>query len=509
MQKRRELFQYIALALGLLVPPLALANPLGRDAPGPVPVSATTLMFSDFGGARSLLDLPPILPLSLVLVAQAGAPGIDTFSDASQISPLGDPAWVAAMRGPDPSKPVININVELRASQKNELPATGIYGGDATVRNGQVLRNGRVFLIGAQRSALNKGGSILLAPGRAAELGDLGVPFVRVHVVAPTGTALDVDGLVGKRPVIGIFNALFAPLPARRGDSGATAVASLSAPAPLRAPAANPVLAGVAVKTAPPPVKPEPVAYAAQVEDRSVAWLPIPPAMVEERLLVAYAAPVEDRSGALMSIPAAAVEDRLILAFAAPVEDRSGVAASIPPASVEDRSFVMFVAPVEDRSAWLASIPPASVEDRSFTAFVASVEERSAMLAAIPPATVEERSFMAFAAPVKDKAFAQRPLLPAPIEERAPVMVARDIGKPLPGPINEPTLAAAKDVSGAPATGLVKVALAAPVVVVAADSNAVRRTEASNSAPAPVKLAAIQRRLPNIMIDRRGGYFFM
>ncbi|OGA04739.1 MAG: hypothetical protein A3H35_17275 [Betaproteobacteria bacterium RIFCSPLOWO2_02_FULL_62_17] len=505
------MLQCLALLAGLLVASLASANPQGRGFPEAAQASGTAL---NFGGSKhSLLDLPPVLPLSLlpVLVAQAAIPGMGTLFDATQISPLGDPAWVAAMRGPDPSKPIIYIErgAVNPIREQIKLPLTGIDGGDATVRNGQVLRNGRVFLIGAQRSALNKGGSILLAPGRAAELGDLGVPFVRVHVVAPTGTALDVDGLVGKRPVIGIFNALFAPLPARRGDSGATAVASLSAPAPLRAPAANPVLAGVAVKTAPPPVKPEPVAYAAQVEDRSVAWLPIPPAMVEERLLVAYAAPVEDRSGALMSIPAAAVEDRLILAFAAPVEDRSGVAASIPPASVEDRSFVMFVAPVEDRSAWLASIPPASVEDRSFTAFVASVEERSAMLAAIPPATVEERSFMAFAAPVEDKAFAQRPLLPAPIEERAPVMVARDIGKPLPGPINEPTLAAAKDVSGAPATGLVKVALAAPVVVVAADSNAVRRTEASNSAPAPVKLAAIQRRLPNIMIDRRGGYFFM
>jgi len=366
------------------------------------------------------------------LVAQAGPSLQRLIYDASQISPLGDPAWVASLRGPDPSRPALNMG-SMDASapvagvgEKDRLSDSTFRRGDATVRNGQVLNNGRVFLIGAERSTLGKAGSILLAPGRAAELGDLRVPFVRVYVAAPTGNALDLDRLVSQRPAIGMFNALFTPVPVRRGDSGATAIAAVP------------------------------------VTERSVALLPIPPAQVEDRVLTAYAAPVEERSGNL------------------------------------------------------TLIPPALVEDRSFIAFIVPVKERSALLAAIPPASVEDRSFAAFAAPVEEKRIASRALVPAPIEERTPVQIARvemkqmpavEIGKPVPGAAIEAALVAAKKIP-TPKAGLVQVALSTPVVVVAVREGAVVPVS-GDPAAAPVRLAAVQKRLPSIMIDRKGAFFFM
>jgi len=258
------------------------------------------------------------------------------------------------------------------------------------VRNGQILNNGRVYLIGAERFTLSKAGAILLAPGRAAELGDLRVPFVRVYVSAPSGSALDVDRLVSQRPTIGMFNALFAPALARRGDSGASAIASLSAPE----------------------------AASGSVRVTAVAHTASLPSIAEVRV-AAYAAPVAEGSVVLLPIPRAQVEERVLIAFAAPVEDRSGNWISIPLASVEDRSFVAFAAPVEERSGLLAAIPPASVEDRSFVAF------------------------------------------------------------------------------------------AAPILVVAAKDTAQTRVEARDLAPIPVRLAAIHKRIPSVMIDRKGGFFFM
>jgi hypothetical protein len=552
MHTRKKLVQSVALAMGLMASMAAFANPL---------------------------DLPPDMagPPQSILLAQAAPSLQGLIFDASQISPLGDPAWVASLSGPDPGRPALNLGSidaaapVTRVGEKDRLPDGTFRRGDATVRNGQVLNNGRVFLIGAERSTLGKAGAILLAPGRAAELGDLRVPFVRVYVTAPTGTALDVDRLVSQRPAIGMFNALFTPVPARRGDTGATAIASVSAPvAPsiviVHAPASTtaPAMPVAAIASAP-------------VAERSVALLPLPPAQVEERVVIAYVAPVEDKSGNSASIPPASVEERSFYAFVVPVEEKSGLVASIPPAAVEDRSFIAFMPTVEERSALLASIPPATVEDRSFLAFVPSVEERSALLTSIPPASVEDRSFVAFVptveersalmtsipaakvedrsfaafvAPVEDKAIVARPLVPAPIEERAPVLVARaeverapvpvarvaverapvpavqkqvlepvqlasvqerasapDIGKPVPGVASESELMAAKKVVVAPA-GLVQVALTTPVVVVSAKEGAANQVE-REPAPAPVKLAAVQKRLPSIMIDRKGGFFFM
>ena len=381
---------------------------------------------------------------------------------ASQVSPLGDPAWVASLRGPDPSRPGLNIgNIESTVprsgtGEKDRIPDSTFRRGDSTVRNGQILNNGRVYLIGAERSTLSKAGAILLAPGRTAELGDLRVPFVRVYVAAPTGVALDVDQLVSKHPAIGMFNALFAPAPSREGEAGETTVASVTVPAG----ASNIVIVSM---------KDEPATGA---------------------------------SGS-------------ILAFAAaPVTERSVALLPVPPANVEERS------------GNLSSIPPASIVDRSFAARVAAVEDRSAMLASIPPALIVERGKVAFAAPVVDKGVAATPLVPAPTEERVAIRIARaevrqvplepaaveravaqiaHIGKPLPGVVTESELVAAKNLSG-PSTGVVQVALSTPVVVVSAKGDAFMPRE---PAQAPIKLAAVQKRLPSVMIDRKGGFFFM
>jgi hypothetical protein len=473
------------------------------------------------------------------------------------VSPLGDPAWVASLRGPDPSKPSLNIGgIESAVprsgtGEKDRIPDSTFRRGDSTVRNGQILSNGRVYLIGAERSTLSKAGAILLAPGRAAELGDLRVPFVRVYVAAPTGVTVDVDQLVSKRPAIGMFNALFAPAPARQGETGDTAIASATVPAG----AGNVVIVSMkddpaggasgSVVTS--------VAAAAPVAERSVALLPVPPANVEERMLAAFSAPIEERSGNLSAIPPASVEERSSIAIIVPVEDRSGLLAAIPPASVTERSFIALVAPTEERSTIVAAIPPANVVDRSFLAFVPSVEDhsgelgpippasvidrsfaakmvavadRSAMLASIPPASVVERGRVSFVPPVVDKGVAARPLVPAhtedriavrialaearqvPLEraavERAPEQIAR-IGKPLPSVASESGLVAARNLSGSD-TGVVQVALHPPVVIVTAKGDAVMPRE---TAQAPVKLAAVQKRLPSVMIDRRGGLFFM
>jgi len=381
--------------------------------------------------------------------------------DASQVSPLGDPAWVASLRGPDPSRPGLNIgNIESTVprsgtGEKDRIPDSTLRRGDSTVRNGQVLNNGRVYLIGAERTTLSKAGAILLAPGRVAELGDLRVPFVRVYVAAPTGVALDVDQLVSKHPAIGMFNALFAPAPSREGEAGEATVASVTVPA--------------------------------------------------ASTIVIVSMKDEPASGASGSI----------LAFAtAPVTERSVALLPVPPANVEERS------------GNLSSIPPASIVDRSFEARVAAVEDRSAMLATIPPALIVERGKVAFAAPVVDKGVAATPLVPAPTEERVAIRIARAevrqvplepaaveraveqiarIGKPVPGVVTESELVAAKNRSG-PSTGVVQVALSTPVVVVSAKGDAFVPRE---PAQAPIKLAAVQKRLPSVMIDRKGGFFFM
>lgn len=551
MRARTKFFRYSALAVGVSLAFCAKANPQGLGEGGD---PGASFALRSVLSQHSLIDLPPVVRPPMVLVAAAGNLPGGLFFDPSQVSPLGDAAWVAALRGPDTSQPSITVNraetpgsLGRGGSELFNIPGTGFNRSDAAVRNGQVLSNGRVYLIGAERSGLSKGGSIVLAPGRGAELGDLRVPYVRVYVTAPTGKPLDVDALVRRSTSVGMFSALFAPQPARRGDSGGTALASVSIPAAgaAKPAASNAVQLAVQIASVEErsvvlqPLRPAAVedrvlvASVSPVEERSAAATPIPPASIEERSVVAWVTPVEDRSMTLAAIPPAAVEDRVLIAFAAPVEDRAMPMRPLVPAAVEDRVVLAFAAPAEERSFALGTIPPASVEDRSFVAYVVPVDERSGVHAAIPPARVEERVLVAFAAPVEDRATPLRPLVPAAVEERAPVLVARaemakpvtpeigkplpaeqvvspvaNIGKPMPGSDDQALLAAAKTTEPTTDTGLIRVAInplhAARVVVVSS------RTASSESpANPPVRIGAVQKRLPNVMFDRKGGFFFM
>jgi hypothetical protein len=516
------------LAAGACLTLPAYANPHAGIANAMPPVFT-----GDFVASHTLIDLPSVVPQSRgrVLIAAAGALPFGMIVDPSQVSPLGDAAWVASLRGPDPSAPRMEVTrsspTRSGGAELLNIPGIPLQRSDAAVRNGQVLANGRVFLIGAERSPMAKGGTITLAPGRSAELGDIRVPFVRVFVAAPSGQALDVDALVRRSPGVGMFSALFAPASTRRGESGATAVAAVKVPANLAAQIALVEDRSVVLQ----PLRPAAVedriviARSVPVEERSELLASIPPATVEERAVLAFAAPTEERSAMLGSIPPASVEEREILTFLAPAEERSVMFGSIPPASVEERVLIAFVAPTEERSTVLGEIPPAVVIERGFVARITPVEDRSAAIAAIPPAVVEERLVLAFAAPVEDRATPLRPLVPATVEERVPTVVARaptpvqaaPIGKPVPAP--EPLVVAAANevqaesmkkplVAGdAPSEGLVRVAinpLHAATVVIASSSTTTRLPQ-----QAPVKFNTVQRRLPAVMIDRKGGFFFM
>ena len=324
------------LAAGISLAFAASANPQGQDvSQAPGEFNNPNLM-----GAYSLIDLPPVVPVARnrVLVAQVGAVSGLVF-DPTQVSPLGNPAWVASLRGPDPMKPSITIDQNfqgalgrVRAAEPDRLQLGVAQGGDAAVRNGQVLANGKVFLIGAERSTLSSGRTITLGPGKAAELGDIRVPFVRVYVSAPSGKPLDVDALVGKRPQIGMFSALFVPAASRSSNTGGTAIATVTVPAKNSG-----VSAPLEIRLA-------------TVEDRSVVLRPVPAAAVEERIVVAKSVPVEDHSNTIAAIPPASVEERLVLAFAAPVEDKSAATTGIPLAQVEERLVMAFAAPVEEKS---------------------------------------------------------------------------------------------------------------------------------------------------------------
>jgi filamentous hemagglutinin family protein len=228
-----------------------------------------------------------------------------------------------------------NVSVDLaglvNSSLKfDALPASAREAGDADVRGGRLLTGGKMFIIGPELSRFSRPGTgVVLAPGTAGELGDVRVPFVRVHVAASASKPLDVESMIARRPQIGIFNALFLPSETRFGQSGPTAIA-LAVPAP--APAVMPAAPGTQSFHL--------AAFTAPVEERSMAFAPIPPAPVEERsfAFVAPAAPVEERVLVAMALIPAPVEDRLVApAPSAPVEERALAALKLIPAPVEER----------------------------------------------------------------------------------------------------------------------------------------------------------------------------
>ena len=361
---------------------------------GFVTVSACAADFADGPGmaARAAGDAGGAAWVFSAQVAEDGAQGMQLAAQATDAaapssgaamatSSLADPRWVASLEPVELSRPVIFVS-RFSSNEKTLVPEVAARGGDAAVRQGHPLAFPRVFLIGAERT-LRAGGAIMLAPGNAGELGDLGVPFVRVHVSAPGSAPLNVDELVARRPRIGMFNALFAPAPTRRGDAAATAVA----------------------------------------------------AVVGQKGL-------------------------------ATVQESGFESGSKPPSH-----------------AYIAtSVDPVSV---------VPVEERSRELRPIPLAAVEERDVLAGRES------------PLPIDRVVP-----GTGKPLVGIAPMPDAVALEKHDAGNAVGLIRVgADPARLLVPVAMAPELKPSKARE--PDVVKLPVVQKRLPNIMIDRRGGYFFM
>ncbi len=341
-----------------------------------------------------------------------------------------------------------------------------------------MLTGDRVFVIGAD-GLRRGGGRTLLVPGRGAELGDVRIPYVRVYVAAPSHAPVDLDALVTRRPALGMFNALFSPVPPARGDAGNTAVA--------------------AVRATP-----------AQVEERAVLAFNAP---VEERAVIAFSAPVEERIALALPTTYAPIEDRAVILFSAPVVERSLAAMPLVPAGVEERVVLAFNAPVEDRAVVALTRIPAPVEDRPVSAFRAPIEDRAIMALPVAPAPVEDRPVLVFRAPVETRTVA---VFSAPVEERevavvwiAPAEERVIIAMARPGPgVPQPLLVAlARPVSAvdaaAPDAVPIRVSsvpsmILPPVAVIS-----------SNGGAPVVKLPSVQRRLPRIMVDHRGAIFHL
>ena len=307
-----------------------------------------------------------------------------------------------------------------------------------------------MFVIGAQN--VRRGpGRILLEPGRGAELGDVGIPYVRVYVEPPAAKAVDLDALVSRRPALGMFNALFAGRESVRGEIGVTDMAASQAEAEERAV----------------------IAFRAPVEDRAGVPVPIVHAPVEELPVLAFRAPAEERMPAW---------------FSAPVEERSFLAMPLVPAAVGDRRVIVFNAPVEDRGIVFFPALLAPVEYRAVFAFNAPVEDRAVRMLEIPTAPVEDRQILALKE-VPEAAAAARANT---IETTGELVV-----------LARPVLASqATNPEGRPGDAPIRVAIAPSVVLPLA------MVSAGSGAPV-VKLPAVQRRLPRIMVDHRGAVFHL
>lgn len=216
--------------------------------------------------------------------------------------------------------------------------------------------------------------------------------------------------------------------------------------------------------------------------------LPVAPDEVEERVVIAFRAPVEDRAGVPVPIFHAPVEDRPVLAFRAPAEERMPAWFSAP---VEDRSFLempLVPAVVEDRGIVLSSAFLAPVESRAVLAFNAPVEDRTVRMLEMLTAPVEDRQVLALKE-VPEAAAAARA---KSIETTGELVV-----------LARPMLASqATNPEGRPGDVPIRVAIAPSVVlplgIVSAGSGA-----------QVVRLPAVQRRLPRIMVDHRGAVFHL
>lgn len=364
-----------------------------------------------------------------------------------------------------------DLGVMTAAALRTSLlaPPTGVHARDLASRAAQALKQRHAFLIGPRGTTLttDHNSNVMLSPGRGAELGDRRLPFVRVLVVAPADKPLDLDALVAARPN-GIFNALFLPpVPAssirQQGESG-TAMAAIGVPGGAPALPGLPSLQLAA---------PEPV-----VIELRVATLADAP---KERALMAELAPVEDRAAAAVVREPAPAEDRVIVVWAAPVEDRV---------------IVVWAAPVEDRVAALVLRPEVPVEERLAVAILrdpAPVEERLGLQLALPSAPGSDGKQVAMlgeVAPENSRAGAEAVFTRVAYAASPP-------SRPDVAQVQQSLLKQPSPMSGE------KARVTQPAL------EKVAATSSTATPEQPVRLAAIQRRMPRILIDYRGGVFHM
>ncbi len=268
-----------------------------------------------------------------------------------------------------------------------------------------------------------------------------------MYVEPPVANAVDLDSLVSRRPALGMFNALFAGQESARSEAGVTELVAL----------------------------------------------PVAPDEVEERVVIAFRAPVEDRAGVPVPIFHAPVEDRPVLAFRAPAEERMPAWFSAP---VEDRSFLempLVPAVVEVRGIVLSPAFLAPVESRAVLAFNAPVEDRTVRMLEMLTDPVEDRQVLALKeVPEAANASAVAAARANTIETTGELVV-----------LARPVLASqATNQEGRPGDAPIRVAIAPSVVLPLAIVSA-------GSGAQVVKLPAVQRRLPRIMVDHRGAVFHL
>ena len=507
---RHEVLRFAGLLVMVTVPAIACANPTGPE------VVQGTATFNTTGSTLTVTPSPNaiiqwrsfnVAPGETVRFVQPSGSSVinripgSSPSVAGQIESNGTVLFLngSTLSGGDSSRDlagIVDSSGRLQAIPASRRAAPR----DDGPRRAVTLSGNRVFVIGAD-NVRRGSGRILLDPGRGAELGDVGIPYVRVYVESPAAKAVDLDSLVSRRPALGMFNALFAGRESARSEAGVTEFAA--------APAA---------------VEERPViAYRAPVEDRAHVTVPGSHAPVEERPVLAFRAPaeeripvwfyapVEDRSLFAMPLVPAGVEERRVIAFNAPVEDRHVVAFNAPiedrrvvafNAPIEDRRVLAFNAPVEDRRIFFIPAVLAPVESRAVLAFNAPDEDRAVRILMIPPAPVEDRQVLA----LKEAPESAGTPAPAAVEERK--IVAAAPTRPVAGagdlvvlarPVPAKQVANTEQGAGEAA---IRVAVAPSVVLPLAMVSA-------GSGEPVVRLPAVQRRLPRIMVDHRGAIFHL
>lgn len=388
------------------------------------------------------------------------------------------------------------------------------------------------------------GGGALLPAGVSAELLDARWPHVRVLITAPPGQALDVAQLVRKSGALGIFGSLLAVPRGQSAESTDVQVARAEMPVPGSPAEGEDVIAApvIALVQKPPEV---PVQVAAEDEVVEVPVIalaeaqspvPMPSAASNDAIAVPVVALVGEQLQTPTS-PAAGDDAVAALVIAlideqpkAPVppvaEDKAVAAPEIAlaeaqappvPADAEDKAVA---APVIA----LAEVPPvpAAAEDNAVAAPVIAMAEEQARTQQLPAAAEDGIAVPIIAAAEAPTATAVEPLILAAVQTgtmhdgasaqepavEASEPVSRESVAVMPEPEPQTTAVAA---AAAPSE---------PVIVASAESSAESNAESSVRRvalvasdtpvwPAPVKLQRVERHMPVIMFDRKGGIFHL